>query len=133
MDNKQALEAIQKIFESASEENPILYKAYERWNNEAPNNDEAYKALEQIIHPNGGISIGMPLSYSQEVNFWRACEIIRLMILDNKVVGNWGFVEFILKNDDETKFFLGSYFRQSPRERMMDGMKSISRLITEAA
>lgn len=125
MNENTVLARIEEIFRLAETENRDLYNAWKTWS--VSDAKEDYDTLLQTIHPKGGVAVGMPLAYSPEVSLWRACDVIKKMIAAKEVISDWQFASFILKDETDSRFFLNSYFRVSPKEKMLDGILSIQR------
>ncbi len=125
MDKQTALARIDEIFKLAFEQNKELYAAWKDWNESSSSDEVKYRVLVQLVHPADGIAIGMPLAYSPKVSLWRACDVIQKVIAADKLIADWKFVEFLLKDDKDSRFFLNDYFRTSPKEKMLDGIPSL--------
>lgn len=123
MNKNTVLARIEEIFRLAESENKDLYTAWETYLESEEKED--YDALVQLIHPEGGVVLGMPLAYSPEVSLWRACDVIKKMIAAKETIADWQFATFILKDDTDSRSFLNSYFRTSQKEKMLSGIPSL--------
>jgi len=127
MDKQIALARIEEIFRLAAEHNKALYDAWKDWSESSPPDKGKYDFLVNLIHSNSGIVMGMPLAYSSEVSLWRACDVIQKMIAAGKPIADWKFVEFILKDDVNSRLFLNDYFRKSQEEKVFEGVPSLQK------
>ncbi len=127
MERETVLVTIECIFKLAEQNDKVLYDAWKAWSESTLHEDEQvkYQALVELVHPNGGLVIGMPLSYSHQVNLWRACDVIKKMIVAEEKIIDWSLVDLILKDNTNSKSFLNFYFRKSQKEKIFEGIPSL--------